>query len=241
MLSRFAITGKPIGAPLALAAGDGTLVAAPVAANAAAWIAATTTTMLVDEAEGLRAIEGPAGRDLALPLTSRRWVTALGGRVIAPSGLACELPSGSRVVGGAIVLDVTATVVLSERAAGRELSVIALASGRPQLHVTFPAALVRVATRRGLVASIVEPGRVHVLDLRSGRSLGDCAIGKKTSRAPTPISRPSSPSPSSALPTSRRRARGPSRNRCVTCGNSAVAPPANVGISAGTAGPFARS
>ncbi|MEO8702350.1 MAG: hypothetical protein ABI867_20060, partial [Kofleriaceae bacterium] len=32
MLSRFAITGKPIGAPLALAAGDGTLVAAPVAA-----------------------------------------------------------------------------------------------------------------------------------------------------------------------------------------------------------------
>jgi ATPase family protein associated with various cellular activities (AAA) len=159
-----------------LPAGGATLVAAAVGAPAAAWLGAPTGPLaLIAEPAALVALPGPRSAELALPLTGRRWVTATGARVVAPSGLACELAAGSRVLGGAIVLDGSAVVVLVERARGRELVVIGLSNGRPQLRHAIAPGPLRVAARRGLAALLVDARRIGVIDLRSGRVLGEVA------------------------------------------------------------------
>ncbi|HLL22807.1 MAG TPA: hypothetical protein VK427_11775, partial [Kofleriaceae bacterium] len=94
-LARFGMDGQRLGAhPLV---GDCTLVAAPIGAPAVMWGA---TALLVDDGGTMRTSAAPAA-DLVLPLTARRWVMVKGARVVAPSGLCCELAPGSRVLGGA--------------------------------------------------------------------------------------------------------------------------------------------
>src|SRR5690606_38891247 len=114
----------------------------------------------------------PRGCQLAIPLTGRRWILVHGARVTAPSGLTCELSVGSRVTGGAVILDGTAVVVLAERPEGRELTVIGLSNGRLLHRQPVPGAEVRVATRSGLAAIRISRRQLAVIDLRSGRVLG---------------------------------------------------------------------
>jgi hypothetical protein len=176
-LARHALDGRRLGTLALPLAGGASLLAAPVGAPAAVWTAAPPLAV-IDEPAGLARVAGPGGAELAIPLTGRRWVVASGARVTAPSGLSCELPAGARVAAGAVVLDGAAAVFAVDRPGGRELCVVGLASGRPQLHRPVPSAMMRVAARRGLVALLVEPRRIAVLDLRSGRVAGELACAR---------------------------------------------------------------
>jgi hypothetical protein len=182
VLSRHALDGRRLDGLALPIASEATLLAAPVGAPAAVWTAAPPLAVpplaVIDEPAGLVQVGGPGGAELAVPLTGRRWVVASGARVTAPSGLSCELAAGSRVMGGTVVLDGTAAVLAVDRPVGRELVVVGLASGRPQLHRPVPAAVMRVAARRGLVAMLVEPRRIAVLDLRSARMVGEVACDR---------------------------------------------------------------
>jgi hypothetical protein len=174
VLARHALDGRAQGEQ-ALPISDGaTLIAAPVGAPAAVWTGAPPLAVIAEPA-GLARLAGPAGADVAIPLTGRRWVTASGARVTAPSGLSCELAAGARIADGAVVLDGTAAVFAVERPGGRELAVVGLSSGRLQLQRAIPPGMLRAAARRGLVTLLVEPRRFAVIDLRSGRVLGEVA------------------------------------------------------------------
>jgi hypothetical protein len=168
-LARYGVDGRLL--DTRALAGDGTLVAAPVGNPAAVWGA----TSLRDEAGALHLATAPDA-DLVLPLTAHRWVTISGARVVAPSGLSCELAAGSRVLGGAIVLDGAAVVLHVERRSQRELVVVGLANGRTQRQQGIHPGLPRVATRRGLVGLLVAPRELAIIDLRSGRSLGEVRV-----------------------------------------------------------------
>ena len=174
VLERFDPSGARIGAPCSLPVGAGSLIAAAAGTAAALWTSSPAIALL-DEGGVIKTMPAPA-TDLALPLTGRRWVTATGARVVAPSGLSCELEPGTRVLAGAIVLDGTAAAILTERTGGRALVVVGLANGRLQLRQPVPSAPLRVAARRGLVAALVEQRTIVVLDLRSGRVLGELAL-----------------------------------------------------------------
>jgi hypothetical protein len=176
-LSRITRDGRPLGRSAVLAeAEDAWLIAAPVGPAAAMWTA-RPRQMWIDEGGALTAQPAPSS-DIVIPLTGRRWVTATGARVVAPSGLACELDAGARILGGAVIQDGTAAAMIVARAAGRELVVISLANGRPQLRQPIASAPVRVAVRRGLVAIRAELRRIALLDLRSGRVIGEISSGE---------------------------------------------------------------
>jgi ATPase family associated with various cellular activities (AAA) len=167
-LARFSIGGGALGStPLV---GDSMLVAAPVGAPAAVW----STSALFDDGQ-LRTISVPTA-DLVLPLTARRWVTVTGARVVAPSGLSCELSAGSRVQGGAIILDGTAVALLIERAGTREIVVVGLSNGRAQHRQAIRSGVPRIAVRRGILGLQVAPRELALVDLRSARALGELRV-----------------------------------------------------------------
>jgi len=150
----------------------GAMVAAPVG-EAAALYSATPPLALLEDAGALRTGAVPAC-DVAIPLTGRRWVTVTGARVTVPSGLACELEPGSRVLDGAIVFDGTAVALVVDRASGgRELVMIALSNGRPVLRRGLPLGSLRVAARRGRLGVLVNSRTIVMVDLLSGRVLGE--------------------------------------------------------------------
>jgi hypothetical protein len=169
MLSRFDLDGRELGAGIALPCA-GTLVVAPVGAPAALWVG-TTPQVVLEDNQQLVLSAPPSG--LAMPLTGRRFVTASGNRVVAPSGLVCELGARTRVLGGAVFLDGTAALVIADRpTGGRELTVVQLSNGRLWSrhtidHAIDPVSGLRLAQRRGLLAMRVLD-TIALLDLRSG-------------------------------------------------------------------------
>jgi hypothetical protein len=170
-LSRFGISGARIDVAHALSDVDGELIAAAGSTPAAVWTGRPALA-IAEENGAMRISSAPVG-DVVVPLTSRRWIIANGARVMVPSGLSCELDAGARVTTGAVVFDGTALLALVERPQGRDLTVIGLSNGRPQLRQAIGGAALRVAARRGLVAVQVESQRLGILDLRSGRLLGE--------------------------------------------------------------------
>jgi hypothetical protein len=175
-LSRFGVTGSRIAVPQALPATGGELIAAAASLPAALWTG--DPGFAISEEQGAtRVEEAPAG-DLVLPLTSRRWVIASGARVTLPSGLSCDLGAGARVAAGVIALDGTALLALVERPNAREIIVVGLGNGRVQLRHVIVASRVRIAARRGLVAAQLDADRIGIVELRSGRMLGEIASEK---------------------------------------------------------------
>jgi ATP-dependent 26S proteasome regulatory subunit len=167
-LARFSIGGGALGStPLV---GDSVLVAAPLGAPASVW----STCMLFDDGQ-LHTLSVPTA-DLVLPLTARRWVTVTGARVVAPSGLSCELSAGSRVQGGAIILDGSAVALLIERAGTREIVVVGLSNGRAQHRQAIRSGVPRIAVRRGILGLQVAPRELALVDLRSARALGELRV-----------------------------------------------------------------
>ena len=172
MLYRHGFDGRALASPMSLPAEPGMLVVVPVGPVACVWMTSQPIS-LVEEQGVIQSIVGPAA-ELAIPLTARRWVTANGARVVAPSGLSCELPAGSRVIGGAVIFEGTAAALVTERTS-RELVLVGLANGRIKLRHPIPGGALRAAARRGLVAILAEPRRIAVVDLRAGRVIGEVA------------------------------------------------------------------
>jgi AAA+ superfamily predicted ATPase len=172
-LSRYTLGGEPIDSIALVEDPHAALVGAAVGAPAAVWTAATPVA-IVEERGALVPIER-AGARVVAPLTGRRWVTSIGSRVMAPSGLSCELGTGAQIIAGAIVHDGAAVALVAEHAAARELVVVGLASGRVQLRRPLHVDAVRIAPRRGAAAMLVEPDHLVLLDLRSGRAVGELA------------------------------------------------------------------
>ncbi len=173
VFERWSLDGAPIGVAKPLAGHDGVLVPAAVGPHAALWSAQPPCALIED---GASVLVGPApATGLAIPLTGRRWIVASGARVTAPSGLSCELPTGSRVVAGTVVLDGSAVAVIAERPAARDLAIIGLANGRLLLHRPLSGAQIRIAARAGIAVVQAEPRRLVILELRSGRVLGEHA------------------------------------------------------------------
>ena len=61
------------------------------------------------------------------------------------------------------------------RLRARELAVVGLSNGRLQLRMPLRALAIRVAARRGVAVLQIEPQRLGVVDLRTGRVLGSLA------------------------------------------------------------------
>jgi len=175
VLTRYGLSGAALDESKPLSEGS-ELIAAAAAAPAAVWTG--YPPLAISEEQGAtHVVTAPPG-DVAIPLTSRRWIVAAGARVTVPSGLSCELGSASRIAAAAIVIDATAVLVLAETRDARELVVIRLGNGRPQLRRSIAATQLRVASRRGLVAAIVDSRRIGVIDLRSGRVIGELGDGE---------------------------------------------------------------
>jgi hypothetical protein len=174
-LSRYRLDGERIDDGVALPLSRGAALIAAAAGPPAAMWTGKSALAVIEEPAGLATVPGPSGADLALPLTGRRWVTATGSRVVAPSGLSCELAAGTRVTAGALALDGSAAVLYVERPDGRELVMIGLANGRVQLRRPLPTATLRLAARRGLIGLQTELRRIAVFELRSGRVIGEIA------------------------------------------------------------------
>ncbi len=170
-LSRFGVSGARIEVAHALPGGAGELVGTAAAAPGALWTG--YPPVVITEEQGTMRIGAAPGGDVVIPLTARRWIVATGSRVTLPSGITCELGAGARALAASIALDATAILVLVETPHQRELVLIGLANGRAMLRQAIANARIRVATRRGLVAVQIEADRIGVVDLRTGRVIGE--------------------------------------------------------------------
>ncbi|NVB80244.1 MAG: AAA family ATPase [Kofleriaceae bacterium] len=170
-LSRFGLAGVKVGPATGIADDDAMLVAAPVGVPAAVWT--SRPSLAIREENGELRIEAASPGDHAIPLTARRYVTISGHTVVAPSGLTCELQVGARVLAASIVLDNSSVALLVDRSGVRELVTIGLSNARLALRKQIATGALRVAARAGLVGIVVEPRRVGILDLRSGRVVGE--------------------------------------------------------------------
>ena len=170
-LSRFGLMGVAVGPATSVATDDAMLVAAPVGGPAAVWTA--RPALVIRDEQGVIHVERASAGEHTIPLTARRWITITGHSVVTPSGLSCELPVGARVLAAAIVLDHTAIALLVERAGTRELVTIGLSNARLSLRTPIAPGTVRIAARAGLAGIVVQPRRVGVVDIRSGRLVGE--------------------------------------------------------------------
>jgi len=157
--------GHAIGQPCALRfSARAVLEPAPCGPPAALW-ASDPALALIDDFGQFGASDVPTC-DLALPLTGRRFVAARGTRLTLPSGLVVALSSPP--VAGTVMADGKSVVLL---VANRQLVSVSLGTGRTTVCGTV-AANVRVANRRGLAITQLDPRTVSLLELGSGRSAG---------------------------------------------------------------------
>jgi len=80
------------------------------------------------------------------------------------------IAGAAQISGGCVIFDGTSRALVVEHPRGRDLVVVALASGRVFQPVALPPGTVRIAARRGL--AVVAARRLALVDLRFGRLLG---------------------------------------------------------------------
>jgi len=127
---------------------DGLLIPTKIGIPAALWIG-RESVMLLDDLGSLAVIPGQF--DTAIPITGRRFARYGGPRLTLPAGTAVTLASAAQIVGGCVVFDGASLALVTEHPRGREIVVLALASGRPLQTVVLPPGLVRIAARRGTI------------------------------------------------------------------------------------------
>lgn len=145
---------------------------APCGAPAAVWSA--NPALVVSGEDPPSTLDA----DLALPLTARRLVIARGRKLTLPSGLITMLPPNTTVLGGAVMTDGKAAVLVIAHPGGRELIVVALGTGQIGQRHALPSTTVRVAIDRGLAAAQLDPRTLRIIDLRAGRELGAIAFDR---------------------------------------------------------------
>jgi MoxR-like ATPase len=77
------------------------------------------------------------------------------------------------VLGGLVTVDAKSAVLLATHAGTRQLIVVSLGNGQITQRCVAPSARVRVATRRLVAISQLEPRQLWAIDLRTGRELGN--------------------------------------------------------------------
>jgi hypothetical protein len=148
---------------------DAVLIPTTIGAPAALWTA-REPVMLVDDLGSLASIS--TNIDAAIPIAGRRFATYAGPRLTLPAGLSTTPALGGRITGGGVVLEGTSLALIAEHVRGRDMVVLALASGRILQTVAVLPGTVRFAARRGLAVIHDAARRLAVLDLRSARHLG---------------------------------------------------------------------
>jgi hypothetical protein len=89
-----------------------------------------------------------------------------------PAGTAVTLASGAQIAGGSVVFEGTSLALVAEHPRGRDIIVLALASGRILQTLALPPGTVRIAARRGLAVVHDAARRLAIIDLRFARHLG---------------------------------------------------------------------
>jgi len=169
-LERRDLAGHALGTPCALAfATPAALVPAACGPAAAVW-GSTPALALIDDFGQLVRSE-LAEADAVLPLTGRRHVVARGGKVTLPSGMIAQL-AASHVLGGAVLADGKAVVLITARAEQRQLVTLALGTGQVTQRCELASTTVRLAVRRAIAVVQLSPRALSVIDLRVGRELG---------------------------------------------------------------------
>jgi len=150
------------------------LIPTTIGSPAALW-AARESVMLVDDLGALAVI--PSHMDAGIPIARRRFAHHAGSRLTLPTGRSTTLASGLRITGGSVVFEGTSIALIAEHARGRDIVVLALASGCPLQTVGLPPGTVRIAARRGLAVVHDAARRLAIIDLRSARPLGAVMAG----------------------------------------------------------------
>ncbi|MBX3157756.1 MAG: ATP-binding protein [Deltaproteobacteria bacterium] len=153
----------------------GTLVPTTVGSPAALWTSDRPTLFLDDLG---RLSSTPADRD-AIPVAGRRLARVAASKLILPSGTSIALEGVERILGGGAILDGTSLALVTRHTGGRDIHVVAIASGRVLQRTALPPGVLRLASRRGV--AVVQNGLdLALFDLRLGRSLGtvvaDCGV-----------------------------------------------------------------
>jgi hypothetical protein len=148
---------------------DGLLIPATIGGPAALWTGREAVALL--DALGSLAIV-PGDLDAAIPIAGRRFVRSAGPRLTLPAGTTVTLAGAVQIAGGSVIIDGTSLALVAEHPRGRDLIVVALASGRALQRVALPPGTVRIAARRGLAVVHDAARRLTLLDLRFGRPLG---------------------------------------------------------------------
>lgn len=148
---------------------DGLLIPTTIGGPAALWTG-RESVMLLDDLGSLVIIPGQFGA--AVPISGRRFVQYAGPRLILPAGTTVTLANAAQIVGGTVIFDGTSLALVTEHPHGRDIVVLALASGRTLRRVALPPGMVRIAARRGLAVVCDAVRRLAVIDLRFARHLG---------------------------------------------------------------------
>jgi hypothetical protein len=169
LLIRFGVDGRRLDEHAIPSDPDGSLIPAVIGGPAALWIG-RASRILVDDLGSLAIIPGEF--DAAIPVAGRRFVQHAGSRLILPASTTVMLDSAARIAGGSVIFDGSSLALVAEHPRGRDLVVVALASGRTLQTVALPPGPVRIAARRGLAVVADSARRLAIIDLRFARHLG---------------------------------------------------------------------
>jgi hypothetical protein len=159
-LRRLDAAGRGVGRERMLAdVADAALVPIALGAPAVTWAG----TAIYDDLG--------AFREIAAPLTPRRWLAVRGPRVeLGTGGDATAETTLARVTRAEVICDGAAIALVDE--VDRELVVIVRSTGEVQHRRLIGAGPLRIASRRGLALVTVDPRHTEVVDLGAGRRLG---------------------------------------------------------------------
>jgi len=148
---------------------DGVLIPTTIGGPAALWTG-RESVMLLDDLGSLAVIPGQF--DATIPITGRRFARYGGPRLTLAAGTSVTLASAARIVGGSVMFDGASLALVTEHPRGRDIVILALASGRVLQTVALPPGTVRIAARRGLAVVHDAARRLAIIDLRFARHLG---------------------------------------------------------------------
>ena len=171
-LVRLDYSGAVIGAPRALPFAATPMLAVATCGPAAAVWPSSPALALLDDFGELASTALPDA-ELAVPTGGRRHALVRAARVLLPSGQHAQLPPGTAPIAGLTSPDGKWLLVLAR---DRQLTVITLASGQLAQRCTLPAGAVRIAAQRLAAACLVEPDALVLVDLRTGRELGNTSL-----------------------------------------------------------------
>ena len=150
---------------------DAVLIPMTIGAPAALWTAREPVA-LIDDLGSLAIIAHPIDAAISIPIAGRRFAHGTGPRLTLPAGRAVTLANGAQLTGGSAVFEGASLMLVAEHPRGRDIVILALASGRTLQTMALPPGLVRLAARRGLAVVHAAPRRLAVIDLRFARHLG---------------------------------------------------------------------